>query len=397
MKTNLLSLLTLTCVFAAQTLVRADDTPIVITHPGAGFLKAPVPVALSGFSGVGLEVLRFDLYVQGFSFVTPDAAQYVIQGSDAGDVTGTVTDKIARRVILSQSYNGASTRREAHAFADDIVKAINGTPGIAQWHGRIAKIAFKSQSPGGPGEIYMADFDGASPQAITADGAIVARPAWQAGRLALYYTSYARGNPDIFYHNLSDGQRHLLAGYSGLNTSAASSPDGSRIAMVLSKAGSPNIWVGNADGTGLKRLTTGLEDSSPCWSPDGQYICYATKHSERRRLAKIPAGGGAITYFNTAGTSSPSEPDWSPDGKWIAYTCQFGGEFDICVTSATGEGRAQIIVSGQNPSWSPNSRTLVFNHGAEGHQTLSVLDVFTKQYKDCHRAPGSCSQPAWTK
>ena len=216
-------------------------------------------------------------------------------------------------------------------------------------------------------------------------------------RLALYYTSYARGNPDIFYHNLSNGQRHLLAGYPGLNTSAASSADGSRIALVLSKAGSPNIWVGNADGTGLKRLTTGLEDSSPCWSPDGQYICFATKHNERRRLAKIPAGGGAIEYFNTAGTPSPSEPDWSPDGKWIAYTCQFGGEFDICVTSATGEGHAQQIVPGQNPSWAPNSRTVVFNHGSEGHQTLSVLDVFTKQYKDCHRAPGSCSQPAWTK
>jgi Tol biopolymer transport system component len=54
--------------------------------------------------------------------------------------------------------------------------------------------------------------------------------------------------------------------------------------------------------------------------------------------------------------------------------------------------------AGQNPSWAPNSRTLVFNHRAPGYrQVLSVLDVFTKQDKDCARATGSDSQPAWAK
>jgi Tol biopolymer transport system component len=57
-----------------------------------------------------------------------------------------------------------------------------------------------------------------------------------------------------------------------------------------------------------------------------------------------------------------------------------------------------VLVAGQNPSWAPNSRTLVFNHRTPGYrQVLSVLDVFTKQYKDCQRANGSDSQPAWAK
>ena len=58
-----------------------------------------------------------------------------------------------------------------------------------------------------------------------------------------------------------------------------------------------------------------------------------------------------------------------------------------------------VLVTGENPSWSPNSRTLIYNHGSPGRQTLSVLDVFTKQYKDCHRALtlGSNSQPAWAR
>ena len=105
-------------------------------------------------------------------------------------------------------------RRQAHAFADDIVQAITGKKGIAQ-----TKIAFKVEAAGGNGEIYVADFDGYNAQSITHDATIVAAPAWVPGRLAIYYTSYKPGNPDIFYHNLGAGQRRVVAGYSGLNTS----------------------------------------------------------------------------------------------------------------------------------------------------------------------------------
>ncbi len=387
-------ILSLTIAVLALNFSRAQEINIQTEINVLGQTK-PIPVCLSGFTGEAAEVLKFDLYVQGFSFVSSDAAQYVISGSDAGNVTGNVTDKFAKRSILSRTYNGASTRRQAHAFADDIVQAIQNKKGIGQ-----TKIAYKSQGASGPGEIFVADFDGHGAQAITTDGAIVAKPAWVPGKLALYYTSYARGNPDIFYHSLSGasgGQRRVIAGYSGLNTSAAVSPDGSRIAMVLSKSGSPNVWVCSADGTNLKRITTGVQDSSPCWSPNGDWICFATEQNGRRRLAKIPAGGGTVQSLNTAGVSSPTEPDWSPDGKWIAFTSQTRDDFNICVMPADGSGSPSVLVGGQNPSWAANSRTLVFNRAMGYRQVLSVLDVFTKQYKDCGRATGSNSQPAWAK
>jgi len=371
--------------------------PIRIEHdiivPG---MVKPIPVAITGFSGEALEVLKFDLYVQGFSFVAPDAAKFVISGTDTSSVTGSLTDTTSKEVKFSRAYNGANARRQAHAFADDIVNTIlphPGIPGIGQ-----SKIAFKSQNGGyGPGEIYVADFDGAAAQTVTSDHAIVAKPAWVPHTLAMYYTSYTKDNPDIFYHNLSTGQRRTIANYSGLNTSAAVSPDGSKVAMVLSKSGSPSIWVSNPDGSDLKRITYGVEDSSPCWSPDGKWICFATKQNGRRRLAKVPAEGGTVQYLSTTGASSPSEPDWSPDGKWIAFTSQSGSYFNICVMPADGSMLPVVLVSGQNPSWAQNSRTLVYNHGPDGRQTLSVLDVFTKQSKDCRRAAGSNSQPAWAR
>ncbi len=383
--------LSIVCTALALNLSHAQEELVISPTLNLPGQVKPIPVSLEGFSGEAAEVLRFDLYVQGFKFVTPDLAQYKINGSSAGNVQGAVTDAVSKQTKFSRSYTGASLRRQAHTFADDIVLAITGKKGIGQ-----TKIAFKASAASGNGEIYVSDFDGHNSQAVTHDNTIVAAPAWVPGHLALYYTSYQPGNPDIFYHNLTTGQRSIIAKFSGLNTSAAVSPDGSKVAMVLSRSGSPNIWVCNADGTNFKQLTSTPEDeSSPCWSPDGQWICFATKIRSRRVLAKVPAGGGAVQRIPTSGVSNPTDPDWSPDNKWIAFTSQMG-DFNICIIPASG-GTATVLAPGQHPSWSPNSRTLVLNHATGYQQSLSVLDVMTKQVKDIGRISGNDSQPAWAK
>ena len=202
--------------------------------------------------------------------------------------------------------------------------------------------------------------------------------------------------PEMTRELLSSGQRRVFAKYPGLNSSAAVSRDGRRVAMILSKGGSPDVYVCDADGGNLKRLTATREDeSSPCWSPDGQWICYATKVNERRVLRKIPSAGGTAQTIATVGGLNPTEPDWSPDGKWIAFTAQMPG-FQICVVPAAG-GTATALVDGADPSWSPNSRTLVFTREQSYRRYLSLLDAPTKQYKDVSRISGSNSQPSWAK
>ena len=100
--------------------------------------------------------------------------------------------------------------------------------------------------------------------------------------------------------------------------------------MVLSKAGSPDIWVASVNGTGFRRLTTTkAAESSPCWSPDGRFICFVSRAGGRSALYKIPANGGAMSRISTVHVSNATEPDWSPDGKAIAFTTQRGGRFAI--------------------------------------------------------------------
>jgi TolB protein len=179
--------------------------------------------------------------------------------------------------------------------------------------------------------------------------------------------------------------------------SPAVSPDGRRVAMILSKDGWTDLYVSNSDGSGLQRLTKSPQDeSSPCWSPDGKWICFAGKQGERRSLCKISAGGGEVQRITT-GTPNPTEPAWSPDGNWIAYTVQYR-DFAICVVPATG-GQSIQLAAGEDPSWAPNSRTLIFARRQGGRHTLSLLDVPTKQVKDVPRISGSNSQsqPSWAK
>jgi TolB protein len=385
------STITSVALFIAATAQAAEkELPSLIRIAGPGTTQ-PIWISLSGFSGEAAQVLQFDLPVQGFAFTNAQDAQYLLSGSSNGNLEGRVTDAITKNVLVAKAYSGAALRRQVHAFVDDFVKAIGGIP-IAQ-----TKFAFKGVT-GKIGEIFVADFDGFNAQAITKDDALVAAPCWVPKHMAVYYTSYMKNNPDIYYHNLSTGTRKTFARFGGSNISPAASPDGSKVAMILSKDGWTDLYVCNSDGSGLKRLTKSpTDESSPCWSPDGDWICYASKDKERRALRKIPAGGGESQFISTAGAGSPTEPDWSPDGKWIAFTSQFR-DFQICVVAASG-GAAKLLVEGEDPSWAPNSRTIVYGRRHNGRYTLALLDMPTKQVKDVSRISGSNSQsqPSWAK
>jgi TolB protein len=382
-----------TLIGATAAAAASGPTPdVIITRErdDLGFPK-PVPVSISGFTGDALATLRNDLLFMGITDTTPDAAKFLISGSSAGRVEGRVMEKVTKNSLLARAYTGASLRSQIHAFADDIAQKLTGLPGIAQ-----KKIAFKAETGEGRSEIYIADFDGHNAQAATQDGTLTVAPCW-GGPESIFYCTYKHGNAHIVAHQIRSGARSIVSRQPGGNYSPAVSRDGRRLAMILSKTGNPELWVAGADGAGLKQLTQTREaESSPCWSPDGQTVCYVSRASGVASLYLIPASGGAPRRLSASPYPNPTEPDWSPDGKWIAFTSQAGGNFSICIVPAAG-GAAVQLAAGEDPSWAANSRAIIFSRGPDRSKSLYLLDAPTQQVKSVARILGGNTQPGWAR
>lgn len=352
----------------------------------------PIPVSMSGFSGEVDSVLRFDLYVAGFEFVGTDKAQYTINGQNNGKVEGHLNDALNGKNIFSKAYTGGTARSQAHALANDIISAVTGKPGITQ-----TKIAFKADL-GSHSEIFVADYDGYKATAVTEDNNEVALPTWVPGQRKLLYCSWKNGSTQILSHDLGSGARKVFLTVPGNSYGPTVSPDGRRVAMILTKSGSPDLYVCDIDGSDLRQLTQTREDeSSPCWSPNGSTICYVSRPGPGTRagLFTVSSNGGEPRQLRVGGVLNLTEPDWSPDGKTIVFTSQMGS-FNICTVAAQG-GEAKILYEGQDPCWASNSRTVIFTRQQNNKRVLSLLDVPTKRVKDVAQISGSCSQPGWAK
>jgi len=364
----------------------AQDNVIEIRKPTTHI----VPISIAGFEGEAQSVLAFDLSALGMEITAPDKAEYLVSGTQNGRIEGRLSAAGAAQPLWARAYAGGAIRAQAHAFANDIVKEIRGTVPIFE-----TRIAFRVQE-GSSTEIAVSEFDGYNATVVTHDSTLVEGPSWIPGGRGLLYTSWKNGGEQILEHNLASGQRRAFADFPGANLSPAVSPDGQRVAMILSRSGSPNLWVSKMNGSDLEHLThTRDEDSCPTWSPDSQEICFVCR-SGRAELQKVSANGGPARALRVVGVyGNLTSPDWSPDGKWIAFTSG-SGHFSICVAPAEG-GDAQQLVAGEDPCWAPNSRTIVFCRQAGNKRILSLLDVPTKHVKDIRQISGSCSEPSWAR
>ena len=79
------------------------------------------------------------------------------------------------------------------------------------------------------------------------------------------------------------------------------SPNGLKIAFISTHDGDPEIFVMNADGTGLKKLTDNTAvDAAPSWSPDGGKIVFTSDRGGSFELYRMNADGSRQEMIPTA-------------------------------------------------------------------------------------------------
>lgn len=90
------------------------------------------------------------------------------------------------------------------------------------------------------------------------------------------------------------------------------SPDGRKIAFVSYRDGNMEIYVMNADGSGVTRLTNHPgSDAHPAWSPDGRKIAFQSDRDGNSEIYVMNADGSGVTRL-TYSPAYDGEPAWSP-------------------------------------------------------------------------------------
>lgn len=175
-------------------------------------------------------------------------------------------------------------------------------------------------------------------------------PAWSPDGNRIAYSSEG----DLYVANADGTNVKRLTNLRSIEVSPSWSPDGRQIAFVSDRTGRPQLYVMNADGSGTRQITSGSYSSDPSWSPNGQINRIAFVRLERgeANIYTINPDGSEELQL-TSGTGRNENPSWTPDGHFISFTSTRGGTRDIYIMYVNGQNQKQLTTSGNKsfPTW----------------------------------------------
>ena len=271
-------------------------------------------------------------------------------------------------------------------------------------------VAFESDRDGGGSRgIFIGDSDGLSPPTRITPGLwFYQDPTWSPDRTRIAYsTAIAEGNPNLRICVIAvdgTGAPNCITPGFAEDTDPEWSPDGTKIAFMSDRDGNREIYVMNADGSGLIRLTNNdYSDYEPSWSPDGSKIVFYSHREDDYEIFVMNSDGSSGENWVQLTNNDTDDEDavWSPDGTLIVFKSDRDGEDEIYVMNADGSSGENPIkltnntVDDDDPEWSPDGTMIAFTSERDGNDEIYIINVDGSGLRNLTNHPSKEDEAGW--
>jgi WD40 repeat protein len=228
--------------------------------------------------------------------------------------------------------------------------------------------------------LYVIDFETQKETLIVRN--VRSAPAWSPDGRMLYYAKNTRDNPhwslqnDIFSFNPATREEKRITSGKRAFTPAVS-PDGKRLAYVISADGTTNLAVANIDGSGQAAITAyagGEQVYNPKWSPSGDRIVFDFSIRDGRDIAEIRPDGSGFRLL-VAGADDARTGTFTADGTRILFSSDRTGIFNL-YSYETATGTVAQVTNVTGGAFCPTLNAagdIVYSAYTSGGYKLSLL------------------------
>lgn len=267
--------------------------------------------------------------------------------SPSGDKIAYLSDKSGYAdIMLISAIDGTVIKKLVSGEKTPNLEELHWlSPGMS-WSPDSKKIVFSAKASDNDAILIVDVLTGGIEQYSWKDLEGVFGGSWSPDGRKIVFSGIYHGQSDVYVFDLDKKEKYKLTNDIFSDTRAVFSRDGKKIAFVSDRREylsqpdksfkmvtydykQSDIYIMNADGSGMERITTDeMNDTWPEWGPDNSKMLYT---SNRNGVTNIYVADltAKRTYAITNNLSGIFQPSLSKDGKVLAYSGFNKGGFDV--------------------------------------------------------------------